>query len=587
MIDLAGKLSPEAAANVKKWLTEEKYQEYRPEIEKLIEAQDWRTLNDNFWKVVPFGTGGRRGTVGIGSNRINKVTIGESAQGFADYVEKVIPNAKQRGIVVAYDTRLTSIEFSRYVTSVLAGNNYKVYLFENYRPTPELSFAIRHFKAAAGVMISASHNPPSDNGFKAYWEDGGQIVPPHDQNIIDIASQIETIQSRDFDEAMQAKDITMIGEEVDRLYVEAVVNESLAPARSASLVYSPLHGTGQFSVLPVLEKAGFVNVHVVESQMATDGNFPNIDNHIPNPELAETAKEATRLAQELQADFAVTTDPDADRLGLIVRDSAGQYRSLSGNQIATLACYHALSQMQQQKKLTPKHFIIRTIVTTDFLDALAESFGVKMYNHILIGFKYVAEVIRQHEDQSDEKFVFAGEESFGSLKGSYTRDKDAAVIALLIAELASLLKDQGKTLVWQLQELFRKYGLFWEILTTIAYEGAQGGAIMVAIMKGLREKPPQELAGLKVTSVIDRLNQKYADIGQGDVLIFNLSEDNHTRVTIRPSGTEPKVKMYTQLHSPLDPNISDDDLKAAQQEADKLAQALTKALTDYTKQFTV
>lgn len=586
MTDFTDKLSPAAAANVKKWLTEKKYQEYRAEIQKLIEAQDWKTLNDNFWQVIPFGTGGRRGTVGVGSNRINKATLGESAQGFADYVEKTIPNAKERGIVIAYDTRLTSHEFSQFVASVLTANDFKVYLFDNFRPTPELSFAVRHLKAAAGVVVSASHNPASDNGFKAYWEDGGQIVPPHDQNIIGIASLVEEIKTSNFEDAVKLGKVKMIGKEVDDAYIQAVTDESLSPSRSATIVYSPLHGTGQVSVLPVLQKAGFKNVTLVEEQMSPDGNFPNIANHIPNPELPETAQAATALAEETGADIAVTTDPDADRLGLVARDRDGKYQLLNGNQIAALIGFHVLEQMKAQEKLTPKHFLVRTIVTTDFLDSLAQDYGVKIYNHILIGFKYVAELIRHHEDEGDEIFLFGGEESHGILKGSYTRDKDAAVAALLISELASVLKDEGKTLIDQLNDLYRKHGLFWEKLTSIFYEGAEGGAKMDHIMKSLRKSPPAELAGVPVTSVVDRLNPKHADIGQGDVLIFNLSEDNHTRVTIRPSGTEPKVKIYTQLHRPLDPNISDSDLKTAQQNSDELAQSITEALTQYTKSFT-
>lgn len=585
MIDLARKLSPSAAANVKKWLTEKKYREYRAEIQKLIDAQDWKTLNDNFWQVVPFGTGGRRGTVGVGSNRINKATLGESAQGFADYVEKTIPDAKERGIVIAYDTRLTSKDFSQFVAGVFVANDFKVYLFDSFRPTPELSFAVRHLKAAAGVVVSASHNPASDNGFKAYWKDGGQIVPPHDQNIIGIASNVEEIKTSNFADSVKSGKIEIIGKDVDDAYIQAVTDESLSSSRSASIIYSPLHGTGQVSVLPVLQKAGFKNITLVEDQMSPDGHFPNIANHIPNPELPETARAATELAQKTGADIAVTTDPDADRLGLVARDRDGKYQLLNGNQVATLACHHTLQQMKAQNQLTPKHFLIRTIVTTDFLDTLAADFGVKMYNHILIGFKYVAEVISEHEDQGDEKFIFAGEESFGSLKGSYTRDKDAAVTTLLIAELTSLLKDEGKTLIDHLNALYRKYGLFWETLRTIAYEGAEGGTTMANIMKNLREHPPQEIAGLEVTRLIDRLKPEYAPIGQGDVLIFNLSEDNHTRVTIRPSGTEPKVKIYTQLHSPLDPNISDSDLKTAQQESDQLAKNITQALENYTKQF--
>ena len=370
------RLSAEARDNIQQWLNGEKYAEYHDEIRALIEATDWQTLDDNFWQVIPFGTGGRRGTVGVGSNRINRVTMGESAQGFAEYVAQAIPQAKERGIVIACDTRLTSAEFSEYVATVFAANGFKVYLFESFRATPELSFAVRHLAAAAGVVVSASHNPASDNGFKAYWEDGGQIVPPHDTNIIDIASQVSEIQTTDYQAAVAGGQIKLIGTDVDQAYVKAVVNESLSPERDVSIVYSPLHGTGQASVLPVLKAAGYSNVNTVEAQMTPDGNFPHVANNIPNPELPETATEAIALAKEQQADFALTTDPDADRLGVLARNEAGEYDFLTGNQIAALIGYHVLSQLQKQDALTPEHFLVKTIVTTDFIDAMAKDFDV-------------------------------------------------------------------------------------------------------------------------------------------------------------------------------------------------------------------
>lgn len=567
---LPSSVSPSAAANIQKWLSEPKYAEYRAELQQLIKNQDWQTLNDNFWQVLPFGTGGRRGTVGIGSNRINKVTMGESAQGLAEYVAKTIPDAKQRGIVIAYDTRLTSQDFAEFIASVFLGNGYQVFLFDNFRPTPELSFAVRHLNAAAGVMISASHNPASDNGFKAYWEDGGQIVPPHDQNIIDNASRVEHIKTSD-------QQPQPLGPEVDQAYISAVVNESLSASRSAVIVYSPLHGTGQVSALPVLQKAGFAHIHLVDSQMSPDGHFPNIAGNIPNPELPETAQALIELAERVNADFGLSTDPDADRLGVVARDSAGKYQFLTGNQIAALTCWHVLSQMKQQGSLTPRHFIAKTIVTTDLLDALAQDFGVTTYNNILIGFKYIAQLIKRHEDEDNKVFLFGGEESHGILKGSYTRDKDAAVAALLLSELASELKDQNKTLIDQLNQLYRNYGLYWEQLMSVFYEGAEGGAKMIRIMQGLRQTPPAELADQPVINVTDRPD--------GDVLVFNLSADGRTRVTVRPSGTEPKLKIYTQLHQPLNTDISNADLAQAKQTADKLATEITQAVHAYTELF--
>lgn len=571
-------VSPAAAEHIKQWLADSKFAEYKAELEQLIREGKWEILEDSFFKVVPFGTGGRRGTVGIGSNRINRVTLGESAQSVAEYLLSLGEETQQRGIVIAYDTRLTSVEFSQFVAGVFAANGFKTYLFESFRTTPELSFAVRHLKAVAGIVISASHNPPSDNGFKVYWADGGQIVPPHDGKLMEIAANISDIKRMNYEEAVTAGTIMVVGSDVDEAYVQAVVNESLVSSHSATIVYSPLHGTGSRSVLPVLEKAGFQNVTVVEEQRDADGHFPNIANNIPNPEVVATNELATQLAQQTNADFALTTDPDADRLGVIARDGGGQYQFLTGNQIATLIGYYVLQQMQERKELTPKHFLVKTIVTTDFLSAMAEDFGVTIYDNILIGFKYVAELIRLKQDQGDETFLFGGEESHGILKGSYTRDKDAAVAALLISEQASVLKDQDKNLVWQLNELYRRYGLFWERLENIIYPGAEGFTKMMGIMKSLRENPPKEIGGETVTRVIDRLDSANGMVG--DVLIYHVSEDGRSRLTVRPSGTEPKLKVYTQLHESLDSNISDQELAQHKATIDARAQTLTKKLID-------
>ncbi len=576
-----GRLSPTAQKNLTQWLTEPKYKEYKAELEQLIQQENWQQLEDSFYTTIPFGTGGRRGTVGVGSNRINQVTIGESAQGLADYLKQgSLPagqaglSADKAGVVVAYDTRLTSIELARYIASVFAANNIQTYLFDSDRPTPELSFAVRHLKASAGVVISASHNPPADNGFKAYWNDGAQVVPPHDQNIMAAVAASKEIKTTNFAAAVKAGTIKMIGAEVDDAYHAAVLAESLSsPASqrgSATIVYSPLHGTGGKSALAVLKKAGF-NVTEVTEQSTPDGNFPNIPNHIANPEVPATNELATEYAQRTGADFALTTDPDADRLGVIARGKAGNYQFLTGNQIAALIGYYVLSELKKQNKLKPNDFIAKTIVTTDFLNAFAADFVVKIYDKLLIGFKYIGELIRTTEGH--EQFIFGGEESHGILKGTYTRDKDAAIAALLIAELASNLKDQGKTLIDQLDALYEKYGLFTEKLHTITYPGAAGAATMQAIMAKLRTAPPQKIGDYAVVEFIDRLKGLPAETA-GDVLIFSLSADRHTRVTIRPSGTEPKLKIYTQYWAPF----TGTDLTSAKQQAEQAASQLQQAV---------
>jgi phosphoglucomutase len=555
-------LSEEAQKNVDTWLTEPRYSEYKDELETLLAKQDWKKLEDSFYTVIPFGTGGRRGTVGIGSNRINKVTIGESAQGFADYLVSELGNdAKKQGIVIAHDTRTTSREFAEYTAGIFAANGFTTYLFDSFRATPELSFAVRHLQTVGGIVISASHNPPADNGFKAYWSDGGQIVPPHDKGIIDAVMNVTNLP-----EITGLTGVTIINKEVDDAYISAIAKESLSQSRSAKIVYSPLHGTGSTSAQKILEHVGFTDLTIVAEQATPDGTFPNLPNNIPNPEVPSASEMLTEYATRLRADIAISTDPDADRLGVVCADANGSYKLLTGNQIAALAAYYVAQK-------GAKGFMVRTIVTTDLLDAIAQDFGLKIYNNILVGFKYVAQLIREHQDNGDETFLIGGEESYGLLKGSYCRDKDAAVAALLLCELASELKDQGKTLMWQLDELYKKYGVFTETLTNISYPGAEGFANMQRIMKELRINPPKEITGTPIVNVIDRLDPKNGEIG--NVLVFVLSEDGHNRITIRPSGTEPKIKIYTQLHAEVDADL-EQIKKSESARANALAEALQK-----------
>lgn len=565
-------LSELAKDNIWAWLTKSKYAEYKNQLEQVITDKKWTELNDCFFQVVPFGTGGRRGTVGIGPNRINRITIGESAQGLADYLQHLDTATKERGVVIAHDTRLTSEEFTKIAASVFIANGFTTYVFDSHRPTPELSFAVRHLKAAAGVVVSASHNPPQDNGFKVYWSDGGQLVSPHAEKLTNFVARVTDIHIN------HDKTPKIIAGDVDQAYIQAILKESLNPSRSATLVYSPLHGTGMRSVLPTLKEAGF-SVKLVEEQTSPDGSFPSVAKNSPNPENIPANDQAATLAQKQNADIAITTDPDADRLGVVARDDSGQYQFLTGNHIAALLGWFVADQMKQQKTLLPNHFFVKTIVTTDFLNAIAADFGIKMYDDLLIGFKYVAEMIRNYQDNGSEIFLFGGEESHGILKGSYTRDKDAAIAALLMAELTSVLKDQGHTLIWQLDQLYKKYGIFVEALSSTYYEGASGFAQMQNIMKKIREHPPTQLGNLPVVNIVDRATGQHGT--KGDVMILHLSVDTHTRLTIRPSGTEPKLKIYTQLHQPVSTEISESDLQTAKQTATTQADLLTKEISEY------
>jgi phosphoglucomutase len=547
-------LSKEALKNVEQWLNEPKYEEYRDELVEMIEAEKWQELEDAFFKVIEFGTGGRRGMTGVGSNRINRVTIGESAQALCIYARSFDESAAEKGIVIACDTRLSSPELSKYTAQVCAANGFKTYLFDNFRSTPELSFAVRHLGAAVGIVISASHNPPLDNGFKAYWSDGGQLVAPHDKGVLAVAAEITEIHAVDFDEAVNEGTIAIIGKEVDDAYIAAVVNEAEGTDRDVKIVYSPLHGAGQTNTLPVLQAAGFKDISLVEDQMVPDGNFPTIDNGKANPE--EKAANDRAVAQLLaeKADMAVTNDPDADRIGVMVRDG-DEAIYLNGNQSAVLAADYALKKLQQKGTLTPKHYIAKTIVTTDMLTALSDHYGVKMYTNMLIGFKYIGELILNKEN-TDEIFVIGGEESYGLLKGDYARDKDGAVGALPLAEYAAELKKEGKTLYDRLLELFVQHGIYMERLDSAYFLGASGFETMQRVMTDLRANPPKKLGDHTITGILDYQTLERRDLATGDVtaidcikgnvVTLELNGDPRCRVTIRPSGTEPKLKFYVQ-----------------------------------------
>lgn len=552
MSDYSEHVSADAAKNIEAWLTEPKYAEYKDELEEMIDDERWKDLEDAFFKVIEFGTAGRRGTTGIGSNRINRVTIGESAQALCEYAKSFDKSAPEKGIVIACDTRLSSPELSNYAASVCAGNGFKTYIFETFRATPELSFAVRELGAAAGIVISASHNPPADNGFKAYWSDGAQLVAPHDKGVLVAAARATTIEAKDFDAAVSDGSIQLIGAEIDEKYYAAVLNQSEGEDRDVTIVYSPLHGAGQTNTLPVLEKAGF-KVLTVKDQMVPDGRFPTIENGKPNPEEKAANDLAVAEMLDRNADIAITNDPDADRIGVMVRQGDDAVY-LSGNQSAVLATDYALKRLQERGELTRRHYIAKTIVTTDMLQALAEYYDVTLYGNLLIGFKYIGELIHNKES-TDEIFVIGGEESFGLLKGDYARDKDGATGALPMAEYAAELKKSGKTLVDRLFELYDQHGMYLERLDTVVYPGADGFARMQSIMQRLRDMPPKQIDGIDVTAALDYQTLQKRDVATGaiesidcitgNVLVFECG-DSRRRVTIRPSGTEPKLKFYVQ-----------------------------------------
>lgn len=572
-------VSATAAEHITQWLTQPKYADYRDELEQMIANERWDELEDAFFQIIPFGTGGRRGPTGIGSNRINKVTIGESAQALVSYASKIDAKAPEKGVVIACDTRLSSPELSNYAAAVCAANGFKTYLFESFRATPELSFAVRELGAAAGIVISASHNPPADNGFKAYWSDGGQLVSPHDKGVLAEAAEVTTIHTSDFNEAVKSGRITIIGSAIDKKYIAAVTSQAEGTARDLSIVYSPLHGAGQTNTLPVLQEVGF-HVSPVAEQMTPDGNFPTVEGGKPNPEekSANDMAVAQMLAQN--ADIAITNDPDADRVGVTVRHH-GTAVYLNGNQSAVLAADYVLRKAAARGELTPKHYMAKTIVTTDLLAALAQDYGITMYSDMLIGFKYIGKLLHEKDD-SDETFVIGGEESYGLLKGTYARDKDGAVGALPLAESAAELKQQEKTLVDRLYELYDQYGIYEERLDTVVFPGAKGFANMQSIMDRLRTSPPTSVDGEIVTAVRDYDVLQRTDIATGEktpvpcsatgnVIVLECG-DYRRRITIRPSGTEPKLKFYVQWFMKSDDSVR--DVPQMKQRLEKISQSL-------------
>jgi phosphomannomutase len=431
----------------------------------------------------------------------------------------------------------------------------------------------------AGIVISASHNPPSDNGFKVYWEDGAQIVAPHDKAIIEEVNNVTILQLADLNDAEKQGLFSYIGEEIDATYLESVLNLSLTSNRDVKIVYSPLHGTGQTSVLPVLRKAGFQDLHVVEEQMTPDGNFPCVEDNFPNPELPAASEMAMELARKIDADVGMTSDPDADRLGAFCKHIGEQgnvqWILLNGNQVGVLLVDFLLNTLKEQNKLPPKGVVVKTLVTTDLASVIAKDFGMRTVDDLLVGFKYIGEVILNLP--GDEQFLFGLEESLGYLRGTFARDKDAATAAITLTELAAELKAQGKSLYDRLQDIYRRYGYFHETLKNVYVSGAEGTARVKRMMEGLRSQPPKELAGTKVVEVIDRLEGKAVNPEKGsvlrnvegtkgNVLVFVLSKDGHTRVTIRPSGTEPKIKYYGAMKRAVASDISDPALEIVKEE---------------------
>ncbi len=531
------------------WLGEEFDEQTRKEVQNLLD-NDEKGLIDAFYQDLEFGTGGLRGIMGAGTNRMNRYTLGMATQGLANYLKKHASNPSSIKVAIAHDCRNNSSYFARVAADIFTANGFTAYLFEALRPTPELSYAIRLYGCDAGVNITASHNPKEYNGYKVSWNDGGQVVSPHDKGIIDEVRSIRSVSEikTDGDESK----IIMLGAETDKKYLAEVRALSINPDiikrnHDIGIVYTPLHGTGYKIVPEALAQYGFTNVHTVREQSVPDGNFPTV--HSPNPEDPDALSMAVSLAKEKGADLVMATDPDGDRLGVAVRKPSGEFMLLNGNQTGALLTWYIISQKKQNGQLRGNEYIIYTIVTSDLLERIASMNGVKSYN-VLTGFKFFAELMRDLEGK--EKYIGGGEESFGYLAGDYVRDKDGVSAITLVAEAAAWARDRGKTLWELLLDIYAEYGLYLEKLINVVRKGAEGAAEIKSMMEGYRTSPPADIAGTRVTRIDDYLTLVSTDLVTGKKNPLTLEKSNvlqffledGTKISVRPSGTEPKIKFY-------------------------------------------
>jgi phosphoglucomutase len=587
-----GLLTGDSPSNLRSWLTRDSLAQYRTRIAELINAGDWQNLDAMFWTAIPFGTGGRRGPMGeMGPATINDRTIAESAHGMSVYLRST-GCTTGGSAVIAHDTRNNSAHFARITACVFAAHGLKVFLFDGCRSTPELSYAVRKLECNVGVVISASHNPPADNGFKAYWNNGAQVIPPHDKGIVKEVEKADVIPMVDFAAAVADRRIQIVGSDIDQEYVAEVVKLSETTGRSISAVYTPLHGVGETNVFAVIKAAGFHNVSIFEPQRTADGNFPNVPNHFPNPENLDVFNPAMDWinATNNPAELILASDPDADRLGVMVKNPSGVFTSLSGNQVGALITDFLFRKRKATGRFSPQDYVVETLVTTPLTRAVAELHGARCFHELLVGFKFIAQTM---EEQGTDHFVFGTEESIGFLAGSYCRDKDASVAALYILELADELKSEGKSLLTQLDELYQNCSYHCEGQKSIYCEGPTGKAKIDGLMQTLRNNPPAQFGSVRFVEACDYKTGRRVEIlsgaplpeithPRGDLLIYKSDPTQSVRVQIagRPSGTEPKIKFYLFCQS----DILKGDLGAARAAGDNAMKDVQLALGDWAAQ---
>ncbi len=546
-------LLQEVTARANAWLKGDFDAETKSEVQRLLDNPDKTDLIDAFYQNLEFGTGGLRGIMGVGTNRMNKYVVGMATQGLANYLKKAFAGKKEISVVVGHDCRNNSRLFAEIVADIFSANGIHAYLFESLRPTPEISFAIRQLGCQSGVNITASHNPKEYNGYKAYWDDGAQVLAPHDKGIID---EVNKVQISDVKFTPNKDLITIIGGEMDYDYMmavkEAMVDQDVINRqKNLNIVYSPLHGTGRVIIPLCLRSWGFQNINVVPEQMVIDGNFPTVKS--PNPENAEAMTMGMNLGTKLGADLVIASDPDADRLAIVCRDDKGEWVIINGNQTCMMFCYYIITNMKKLGKLKGNEFLVKTIVTSELIREIADKNNVKLYDEYT-GFKWIAYRIRMNEGK--EKYIGGGEESFGFLPYDKVRDKDSPASICLICEIAAWAKDNGMTLYELLMNIYKEYGFQRESAISVVKPGKSGADEIKAMMENFRQNPPKELAGSPVKKIKDFKSLKQTCVKCGEVKDINMPEtanviqwftEDGTKVSVRPSGTEPKIKFYIEV----------------------------------------
>lgn len=564
-----------AAERAQAWLKSPYDAKTQEETQALLD-KGGDALNDAFYQDLDFGTGGLRGIMGVGTNRINKYTLGAATQGLANYLNQQFAGEEIK-VAIAHDSRHNSKSFSRQVAEVLSANGIKVYLYEDLRPTPALSFAIRHLGCQSGIVLTASHNPPAYNGYKVYWSDGGQLVPPHDKAVI---SEVRAVSPDEVRYDAQEDLIEIIGKDVDEAYLAEVKKLSLSSEGKddLSLVFTSIHGTSITLVPPALENAGFSKVSIVEEQADPNGDFPTVKS--PNPEEAEALDMALKQAEDIGADMVIGTDPDADRVGIAVRNLEGEMELLNGNQAASVLIYYLLERWKEKGNLTGNEFVAKTIVTTDLIKSIAEAYDVPC-PECLTGFKWIADIIRKREGKA--KFIGGGEESYGYMIGDFVRDKDAVASAVMLAETAAYAKAQGSSFYQMLVDVYSKFGFFLEKLVSLKREGMKGQEEIAQMMQDFRTKTPSTIANEKIVEVLDYDSSERRFVEEGRVETIDLPKSNvvqfvtdrGTKITARPSGTEPKIKFYVSVNDKL---ADKSDFARKKAELEGRIDAITKEL---------